>query len=508
MAGVCTGPGPCDTSPLGPGPNWVTKAGKGTATGGLPAYIRAIAQAQVRAGRSEQEAIRLAVGVVRDWAQGKGHVTEATRVRARRALAQWEALKAKSHERSVPMGAVETRALPGTEIRSFDQDSHEFTARVLTYGQADSYGTVWQRGVFTASLERRMPTVCWQHDLSRPIGRAVDFTESAEGLEVRARLADIDAVPDARMAFALMRDGVTDGFSVGFRRSEWDTVPADQRSAFGSHEAKEFMRSAHLEEFSAVTVASVPGTALLALRSDDVVPEEGLMVPDVDMILRLRDANLLDEREARAMLGTILPDGLREHITVRADSPATGSDDDGDAADLAGAVDAALDEAARLLDGVDTSSLPDTVQQALALVQAAGVAVDDLLEVMGVADPDDGDHRADTDFEERAKYTAAQLRQLLKEGKAIANADGEPSFPIDDTEDLHHAIRAVGRGGADHDRIRAYIIKRAKQMGQSDAIPDDWASDGSVKSRSDGEPEPRSVADFDIDTIFARHGIG
>jgi len=91
LAGVCTGPGPCDTKPFGAGDNWVNKAG------GLPAYIRAVAHAFTRKGMPESQAIQRAVGVVRNWAEGKGGVTAQTRARAAAAIAEWEAKKAKAH---------------------------------------------------------------------------------------------------------------------------------------------------------------------------------------------------------------------------------------------------------------------------------------------------------------------------------------------------------------------------------------------------------------------------
>src|SRR5262249_9225200 len=47
--------------------------------------------------------------------------------------------------------------------------------------------------------------------------------------------------------------------------------------------------------------------------------------------------------------------------------------------------------------------------------------------------------------------------------------------------DLDNAIKAVGRGGADHDDIRKHIIKRANALGKSDMIPDTWNSNGSLK---------------------------
>lgn len=90
LAGVCTGPGPCVTTSFGAGNNWVNKAG------GLPAYIRAVAHAFRRKGLSESESIRRAIGVIRNWAEGKGNVTAATRARAAAALAAWDALKAKA----------------------------------------------------------------------------------------------------------------------------------------------------------------------------------------------------------------------------------------------------------------------------------------------------------------------------------------------------------------------------------------------------------------------------
>jgi len=60
-----------------------------------------------------------------------------------------------------------------------------------------------------------------------------------------------------------------------------------------------------------------------------------------------------------------------------------------DTGTLAQAVDAPLDEAINLLAQVDTSTLPAEVQQAIALIQAADAAVDELLDALGVPDPDE-----------------------------------------------------------------------------------------------------------------------
>lgn len=97
----------------------------------------------------------------------------------------------------------------------------------------------------------------------------------------------------------------------------------------------------------------------------------------------------------------------------------------------------------------------------------------------------------------KAKYSAEDKRKLAAQGHAMHGPGGEPDYPIDDKEDLAKAINAVGRGGADHDKIRAYIIRRAREMGHADMIPDNWASDGSLKqpvSKADAMTDPGSPA--------------
>jgi hypothetical protein len=122
LAGLCTGDGECSPTPLGLKKNWVTTAGKGTASGGLPLYIRAVANSLRASGHSESDSISLAIGIVRRWAQGEGKVTPATRARAAKALAEWEALKAKSHDHTAPVTAALDLA---TAAR--DADSGQFT---------------------------------------------------------------------------------------------------------------------------------------------------------------------------------------------------------------------------------------------------------------------------------------------------------------------------------------------------------------------------------------------
>ena len=100
----------------------------------------------------------------------------------------------------------------------------------------------------------------------------------------------------------------------------------------------------------------------------------------------------------------------------------------------------------------------------------------------------------------KAKYDADQQRRMLAAGHAMKGPDGNPAYPIGDRDDLTAAIRAVGRGGADHAKIRRYIARRAAQLGATDQIPDDWAADGSLITKA-------ASMDDDLDELVPDGGV-
>lgn len=77
-----------------PKKNWVENAG------GLPSYIEDIAKALHKDGKSISSAIAIAVSRVKVWASGKG-VDASTQAKASKALAEWEALKAKNKGKKI-----------------------------------------------------------------------------------------------------------------------------------------------------------------------------------------------------------------------------------------------------------------------------------------------------------------------------------------------------------------------------------------------------------------------
>ncbi len=82
---------------------------------------------------------------------------------------------------------------------------------------------------------------------------------------------------------------------------------------------------------------------------------------------------------------------------------------------------------------------------------------------------DGGDDDQDDVEIERRQYTQTQREQMAATGAAMK--DG--SFPIADRQDLENAIRAVGRA-KDKRAARRHITKRARALGASDLIPEDW----------------------------------
>ena len=77
--------------------------------------------------------------------------------------------------------------------------------------------------------------------------------------------------------------------------------------------------------------------------------------------------------------------------------------------------------------------------------------------------------------------TAEGRKKLGAQGKALpSKSDGNPRYPTPNKEYLHKAILAVGRGKGDHSVIRRYLIRRARALGATNMIPDNWNSDGST----------------------------
>jgi len=66
-------------------------------------------------------------------------------------------------------------------------------------------------------------------------------------------------------------------------------------------------------------------------------------------------------------------------------------------------------------------------------------------------------------------FSDEQREKLAKSGEAMK--DG--SFPISNKKDLKNAVKAIGRA-KNPGAAQAHIKKRAKALGATDLLPEDW----------------------------------
>lgn len=367
------------------------------------------------------------------------------------------------------------------ETHDVDDGTHE-VAVDYPHEVLDSYRTDWARGCFDESLAKRLPPMVFNHNADLMIGAGVRHESLGDRTRIVGRFADFDAVPKAREAFALARDKMIPGWSYHYRNGR--SVPHPTTRG-----ARRFTK-ADMLEFGPVTFPSIPGAQTAGLRQDQlpgaaVVGQVATLtqVPDLNVVLKLHDDGHLSDEGLRAVLDEHFPT-LRQHITIAAAIPtpqqrieavladqdpeladafralvipaSTGAStaDDGtitnDGADdpetLIRAIDTTLDAFAVAMSGVDTSQLPADVQQAVSLAQAAGVAVDELQEVMSIDDPDDPLERADQTFSTKpwsnfsaSDYTPAQYKSAC----LIVDGDGSTKdqckLPVKEPDGTYNA---------------------------------------------------------------------
>lgn len=110
------------------------------------------------------------------------------------------------------------KIFPPLSIKSIDAKGN-FVGYASVFDWIDHQGDRVAPGAFAHALSRwrsrkRMPKMLWQHQQSEPIGKWLFIGEDRMGLYVEGKLL-LD-VPRAKSAYALMKEGVLDGLSIGY----------------------------------------------------------------------------------------------------------------------------------------------------------------------------------------------------------------------------------------------------------------------------------------------------
>lgn len=194
-------------------------------------------------------------------------------------------------------------AIGGT-ITDADEGNRQVQV-TFPHDTVDTFKTTFDKDAFRSSFEKRLPLMCWQHDLRDPIGHAISAQVTPKSNEIVGKFDDFDAVPNAKRAFSQINSGTITDFSFGFRQPKYE----NHKRFAGVRN----IRSAIMMEFSPVSIGSIPGAVATGLREEDIeMAEQSLTAQDIIEAVR---AELLSPEEGKRMLAQL--DGFRDHITLR-----------------------------------------------------------------------------------------------------------------------------------------------------------------------------------------------
>ena len=127
-------------------------------------------------------------------------------------------------------------------FRASVNDEGIFEGYLSTYDNVDSYGTYFMPGAWDKSIERfnsgEVIPVLWSHDRKMPIGKFTELKSDEKGLWGRGKLTLED--PQAKIAYAHMKDGSVMGLSVGFEMNYDNVIYNRLLDALGIAEADLF----------------------------------------------------------------------------------------------------------------------------------------------------------------------------------------------------------------------------------------------------------------------------
>jgi len=218
-------------------------------------------------------------------------------------------------------------------------------------------------------------------DLSTADGPTTTFVALVHAADNSLDLMDGTLAPDGDAGDQTVLAETVDACIVAARNAG-DGIDAP------STEVAAALASVHDADVASGEVLAALGAVDPDLNADDAAPDESTNVTGDAMASRTR-------RFGRFADAPVIPAPAPDAAPAEVPAP-TPAVDAGtgvtDAGDLAAAVDATLDAALGLLNGVDASTLPPPVAQALALLRAADATVDDLMDSLGVVDPVEDDN--------------------------------------------------------------------------------------------------------------------
>lgn len=186
-----------------------------------------------------------------------------------------------------------------------DTGSRSFSGYAAVFGSVDSGRDLIRRGAFSETLSQwrgkgRLPTMLWQHDMGKPIGRWTEMREDDVGLYVEGRFSA--GVQQADEAYALVKDGAIDGLSIGY-------VAPEGGYEYDRDLGVRILTRIDLWEVSIVTMAMQPAAAVTDVKAADFGVIESLS--DAERWLR-EAAPALSRKQVTGLVSAIKRIAQRE----------------------------------------------------------------------------------------------------------------------------------------------------------------------------------------------------
>jgi HK97 family phage prohead protease len=307
----------------------------------LPAFIQHIANELIRQrGMDESEAIATAISQCKRWAAGGEGVKPETRAKAAAAIAEWEALKAKSggkehgrtgrvttYTRSFPLEDIKIRA--GGDGRTVEAYAAIFDSPAPIHDEDGTYEEVIDPAAFDRAIEHARRADGWSipvlfnHGLSAwktpsdrysmPIGVPEEIRADRRGLFTRTRYHD---TPLAHEVLETIREGSIRAYSFqgAFTRSQ-PTVP---RGLFkpdrdGSLRTVRRMEST-LREYGPTPFPAYAGAEVVGVRAESLAAQ--ILVMDAG-----------ERQQLATLLASGTPSDPPDDDTAVAASAAAGAED-------------------------------------------------------------------------------------------------------------------------------------------------------------------------------------
>ncbi|REF69642.1 HK97 family phage prohead protease [Paracoccus versutus] len=134
------------------------------------------------------------------------------------------------------------------------------------FSEIDRGNDMVMPGAYRASIAAKRPgavKMLWQHDPSQPIGFWETIQEDDTGLRVKGRL--LTEVQRGREALVMLKAGVLDGLSIGYRTEDYGYVTEGGRTI-------RQLKKLDLWEISLVTFPMLP-SARVAAKGDESDPK-------------------------------------------------------------------------------------------------------------------------------------------------------------------------------------------------------------------------------------------